>query len=104
MKIVPEPVLFDWDKGNSNKNLKKHKVSDKEAEEVLGSRKKFIFEDETHSLKEIRYMIWGETNKKRKLAVFFTMRNDKVRVISARDMSRRERREYEKKIQTNSKI
>ena len=104
MKVLPEPVVFDWDKGNINKNFEKHKVSDKESEEVFERQKKFIFEDQKHSLVETRYMIWGETNKKRKLTIFFTMRNKQVRIISARDMSHKERRVYEKKIQIDTKV
>ena len=104
MKIIPEPLEFEWDKGNTDKNLKEHGVSDKEAEEVFDSLKKFIFKDEKHSLDEERYMIWGQANKGRKLSVFFTLRKNKVRIISARDMSRKERSAHEKKIQINSKI
>lgn len=104
MKIFREPVEFEWDKGNIDKNLMDHGVSDKEAEEVFDSPSKFIFKDEKHSLVENRYMIWGVTNKTRKLAVFFTLRENKVRIISARDMNRKERRTYEKKIQSNTKV
>ncbi len=98
MKIIPEPLEFEWDKGNLGKNFKSHRVSDKEAEEVFDSENKFIFRDEKHSLAEVRYMIWGVSDKDRKLTVFFTLRSKKVRVISARDMSRKERDTYEKKI------
>lgn len=103
MKILPEPIIFEWDKGNISKNFK-HKVSDKETEEIFSNKPKFILEDEKHSLKEKRYMIWGSTNEDKRLAVFFTIRKDKIRIISARDMSKKERREYEKKIEINTKI
>ena len=98
MKILPEPVIFEWDKGNIDKNLHKHNVSDKEAEEVFENEPKFIVEDEKHSLTEARYMIWGVTNQGRKLSIFFTIRGEKVRVISARDMDKKERRAYEEEI------
>lgn len=98
MKILPEPISFVWDKGNIDKNLVKHKVTNKEAEEIFNSKKKFIVEDEKHSLIEKRYMIWGETDSHRRLSVFFTVRKDKIRIISARDMDKKERRDYEKKI------
>lgn len=103
MKTLPEPVEFDWDKGNFDKNFIKHKVTSKEAEEVFINLK-FIFEDEKHSLTESRYMIWGETNEGRKLSIFFTIRDKRIRVISARDMHKKERREYEKKFQTITKV
>ena len=98
VKILPEPVIFEWDKGNIDKNLHKHNVSDKEAEEVFENERKFIVEDEEHSLTEARYMIWGTTNKGRKLSIFFTIRGEKVRIISARDMHKKERRTYEEEI------
>ncbi len=86
MRIIPEPLAFDWDKGNIDKNFKKHSVTDKEAEEVFINEPKFIFKDDKHSDTERRYMLWGETNKKKKLTIFYTIRNNKIRIISARDM------------------
>lgn len=103
MRIIPEPVAFEWDKGNIDKNVKKHGVTNKEAEEVFENEQKFIFRDTKHSINELRYMIWGTTDKARKLAVFFTKRLDKIRIISARDMDKKERREYEK-IKKNTKV
>lgn len=104
MKILPDPVSFVWNKGNIDKNLDKHGVTNREAEEIFENKPVFIFKDVKHSLAEQRYMIWGITDKGRKLSVFFTIRNDLVRIISARDMHRKERRAYEEKIQTNTKI
>ena len=103
MKILPEPVVFEWDKGNINKNFIKHSVTDKEAEEIFENSPKFILEDEKHSSTEIRYMVWGATDKGRQLSVFFTIRGEKLRVISARDMHKKERRRYEE-IQRNTKV
>lgn len=96
MKILPKPVAFEWDKGNIDKNLKKHKVTHKEAEETFDNEPKFFFEDEQHSEKERRYALYGQTKTKRFLTIVFTLRNEKVRIISARSMSRKERRSYEK--------
>lgn len=104
MKILPEPITFEWDKGNTDKNYKKHKVSNRDAEEVFENEPKFIFGDEKHSAKEKRHMIWGVTDKGKKLSIFFTIRNYKVRIISARDMNKKERREYEEKIKKDTKI
>jgi uncharacterized DUF497 family protein len=102
MKILPEPITFEWDKGNIDKNFIKHKVSNKETEEIFISGQKFIFEDERHSFVEKRYMLLGKTNTGRRLAIFFTIRNQKIRIISARDMHIKERGEYEKNLKTNS--
>jgi len=98
MKILPEIVFFDWDKGNINKSFKKHEVTNKEAEEIFDSKPKFIFVDIRHSLQEKRYMIWGFTKNKRFLSIIFTIRSNKIRIISARDMNKKERSNYEKKI------
>lgn len=103
MKILPEPISFEWDKGNIDKNFVRHKVTNREAEEIFNNEQKFIIEDVKHSLSEKRYMIWGVSNKRRQLSVFFTLRKDKIRIISAREMNKKERREYEK-VQKDSKI
>ena len=102
MRILPKPIAFEWDKGNIDKNLKKHNVNDKEAEEVFGNKPIFIFKDDEHSISEKRFMIWGVTSGHRKLAVIFTIRKDKIRIISGRDMHKRERREYEEKAKINT--
>ena len=96
MRILPEPVIFEWDLGNLDKNWAKHKVRNQEAEEVFFSDPAQIFEDERHSGSEKRFMLWGMTSKSRKLAVIFTFRAGRVRIISARDMHKKERRAYEK--------
>lgn len=95
---------FQWDQGNINKNLIKHQVTNQEAEEIFISEPNFVLEDKKHSVKEKRYMIWSVTNQDRKLSVFFTIRRDKIRIISARDMHKSERREYAKKIEANSQV
>lgn len=102
MKILPDPISFDWNKGNIDKNLKKHKVTDKEAEEVFINKPSFIFQDEKHSTaKEKRYGMFGLTDQGRLLSVAFTIRSEKIRIITARNISRKERRSYEK-IKNNS--
>lgn len=103
IRILPEPVTFEWDKGNIDKNLRKHNISDKEAEQVFNDESNFIFEDEKHSGKEMRYGLFGQSGKRRKISIVFTVRHDKVRIITARDMSKRERRSYEE-IKKNTSI
>ena len=103
MKIWEEPVEFEWDKGNIEKNWNKHKVSFKEAEQPFVNNEKFIFPDENHSSSENRLALFGITDKGRKLSIVFTIRSGKVRIIMARDMSKKERRDYEK-LKENSKI
>lgn len=101
MKILPEPIAFEWDKGNIDKNLTKHDVTNQEAEEVFSNRPLLLNEDKNHSSQEVRYQALGETHQKRLLFVSFTTRSQKVRLISFRDMNIKERGEYEK-IKINS--
>ncbi len=94
---------FQWDKGNKDKNLKKHKVTNFEAEQVFLNNPLLVEIDEKHSTeKEKRYFVLGCTNSKRYLFAVFTYRNDLIRVISARDMSKYERETYEKEVERNS--
>jgi len=93
---LDEVTGFDWDEGNSLKNWKKHQVKQTEAEEVFGNQPRLIFEDINHSVGEKRYLALGKTRFGRKIALFFTFRTSKIRVISARDMNKKERIRYEK--------
>lgn len=98
MRIVKKVFEFEWDKGNIEKN-KKHDVEDKEGEEVFFDKKRFIFKDKLHSTdKEERFRILGETKEGRLLFVVFTKRGNKIRIISARDINKREVKIYEEKI------
>jgi len=88
---------FDWDERNRDKNYKKHKVNIKESEEVFFNRPLKVFKDKKHSHVEERFIAFGKTDAGRKLFIAFTIRKNKLRVISARDQSRKERKIYEKK-------
>lgn len=85
---------FDWDDGNSNKNWILHQVSDSECEEVFLNVPTLLADDGRHSQSEKRYLLLGRTNAGRKLLVAFTVRHTKIRVISARDMNRKEKNAY----------
>ncbi len=95
IKILPDPISFEWDKGNIDKNFKKHGVANQEAEEVFSNEPLVVSEDSKHSLKEVRFKALGKTNKGRQLFVSFMIRNDKVRIISIRDMNKKEEVVYE---------
>ncbi|MFA5687761.1 MAG: BrnT family toxin [Kiritimatiellales bacterium] len=88
---------FDWDAGNSDKNWLKHSVSIKECEEIFFNEPLIVLEDLKHSMLEQRFAAYGITKDGRTLHVIFTSRNKKIRVISARDMHRKERIFYENK-------
>jgi len=87
---------FDWDDGNARKSLDKHSVTQAEAEQVFAGEP-LLAEDFRHSQSEVRYQALGETVEGRRLHVTFTLRHGgkKIRVISARDMNRKERATYE---------
>jgi hypothetical protein len=88
---------FDWDKGNTRKN-EKHGVSMAEAEQVFFNAPLLMHDDFRHSSKEPRFHALGKTDDARLLHITFTVRHkgEKIRVISARDMHRKERVIYEK--------
>lgn len=87
---------FEWDEGNINKNWKKHHISTQEAEEPFLNKPFLIKYDEDHSIPtESRYQALGKTNTDRKIFLSFTIREGRVRVISARDQNRKERQNYE---------
>lgn len=86
---------FDWDLGNVEKNWFKHKVSPVECEQVFFNEPLIILDDPKHSVQEKRYAAFGRTDTGKLLVVIFTKRKMLLRVISARNMNRRERKFYE---------
>lgn len=86
---------FEWDEGNSAKNWLKHRVMQGECEQMFFNKPFVVSPDEAHSLEEARYYALGRTNAGRHIFIVFTIREERIRVISARDCSRRERRVYE---------
>ena len=88
---------FDWDEGNSRKNIVKHDVGQLEAEQVFFNQPILILSDSKHSQREARYHALGITDDARLLHVTFTLRNNGklIRIISARDMHRKEKFFYE---------
>jgi uncharacterized DUF497 family protein len=85
---------FQWDAGNAEKNWELHRVSRGEAEQLFFRRPLLVAPDARHSVEEPRYAALGQTAAGRRLTIVFTLRGSLIRVISARDMSRRERRIY----------
>lgn len=98
MKIIQEMFEFEWDEWNKEKNFKKHGVTDGECEEAFFDIKKKILRDVLHSDKEERYIVLGKTKRERLLFVVFTIRGNKIRIISARDLNKKEVCLYEEKI------
>lgn len=96
MQIFPIPTEFEWDRGNLDKNKAKHGVQNQEIEEVFFNIPLLLIDDESHSRRESRYLVLGKTDSNKKLSIIFTIRKNRVRVISARPMSKKERQLYEK--------
>jgi uncharacterized protein len=87
-------IGFDWDEGNKQKNWNEHKVDYRECEEVFFNKPLLISEDTKHSSQEKRYHVLGRSDIGRTLFLVFMVRNSRIRVISARDQSRKERKIY----------
>jgi uncharacterized DUF497 family protein len=104
-RLITECTGFDWDVFNIRKNLEKHRVPWWECEEVFLNEPILLLDDILHSQSEKRYYALGVTIDRRRLFVAFTIRSNKIRPISARDMSRKERRIYEEsEIETDPEI
>jgi uncharacterized DUF497 family protein len=88
---------FQWDAGNDRKSVERHGVSQGEAEQVFFNEPLLLLSDDSHSRTEPRFHALGRTEDGRKLHITFTLREHgrRIRVISARDMSRTERTRYD---------
>jgi uncharacterized DUF497 family protein len=86
---------FEWDPGKAADNQSKHDVSFEEAAEVFGDILSSAAPDPDHSVGEERFVIFGRTGQGRYLVVGFAERNGRIRIITARPMTRRERSAYE---------
>jgi len=86
---------FEWDKGNLLKNWEEHGVTGSECEQIFFNHPRVLASDVNHSGKEDRYFVLGQTDAGRLLFVVFMIRKNLVRIISARDMRRKERKVYE---------
>ena len=88
---------FDWDIGNVRKSYDKHEVSQSEAEQIFFNVPLLLLSDDKHSIRETRYHALGKANTARLLHITFTLRAEAtlIRIISARDMHRKERAIYE---------
>jgi hypothetical protein len=103
LKIILENCEgFDWDEGNSDKNWLKHKVSKLECEQVFFNQPLIIADDDKHSENEKRWYLLGRTDSNRKLFISFTIRKNLIRVISARNMNKKERDIYNEEIKKDS--
>jgi uncharacterized protein len=92
---LPEPIMFEWDSGNKVKSLAKHGVTNQEAEETFFNYK-LVAPDQRHSKTESRFGLYGKTDSEKILFIVFTIRGNRVRIISARLADKKERKIYGK--------
>jgi uncharacterized DUF497 family protein len=92
---IKECSGFQWDKYNIQKNWEKHKVTPVESEQAFFNKPLIITKDLDHSQEEERFYALGKTDQGRRLFIVFTLRKKLIRVISSRDMSKKERKIYE---------
>ena len=92
-------LIFEWDRKKAASNFSKHSVSFEEALTVFSDPLARIFDDEDHSIEERREVIIGHSHPGRLLVVCFTARGESVRMFSARTATRRERKDYEEKVE-----
>ncbi len=92
MKILPEPLQFEWDLWNQNKNWMKHRVNNEECEEFFFDPHKRLHKESFLSGTEERSILLGKTLRGRALLIVFTIRRKKIRIISARDLNQKERK------------
>ena len=93
--LLARCVGFEWDTGNITKSRQKHDVSPSECEQIFFNHPLVVARDEGHSDQEDRFFALGQTDAGRLLFVVFVVRKDIIRVISARNMNRKERKVYE---------
>ncbi len=86
---------FDWDQGNIDKSYKKHGITPNESEEIFLDEEVKIEKDVKHQQQEKRFIAIGKTTEKKILFVIFTVRRDKIRIISGRLANKKEREVYQ---------
>jgi uncharacterized DUF497 family protein len=91
-------VEFEWDPKKEAKNIRRHKVTFSEAATVFGDTLSITVPDPDHSEEEDRYIIIGQSQRRRLLMVSHTERDERTRIISARPLTRTEREAYEEEI------
>ena len=88
-------MKFEWDESKAARNLRKHDISFDEATTVFGDPLAITYPDPEHSTEEARFLTFGHSASGRLIVVSHTDRGDKIRPISAREMTRKERKDYE---------
>jgi len=90
-------MKFEWDINKAITNLSKHNISFDEAQTIFEDPYYIDFYDPDYSIDEHRYIIIGYSNRQRLLMLSYTEKNDRIRLISARETTQKERQNYEHK-------
>jgi len=104
MKNLATLEGFDWDDANLAKNWETHRVTPWECEQAFFNVPLVVADDLEHSAVEPRYYVLGQTDVERRLFIVFTIRKRRILVISARDMSPKERRAYHEQNQKQTDV
>ena len=96
--VQREVAEFDWDEGNLDKSFRKHGITANESEEIFLDENLGVTSDINHVQNEKRFIALGKTTAGKILFVVFTIRKNKIRIISARFANKKERSHYEKNI------
>ena len=96
MDDLQRSTEFEWDEGNQEKNLLRHGVHWQECEEAFFDPERKVYPDPRHAHTEKRYLLLGKTLMARLLFIVFAIRRGRIRIISARDLNKREYPLYEK--------
>ena len=102
--VVEKCIGFQWDLGNSSKNWDKHRVTRIECEQVFFNKPILIADDKKHSTKEKRWFVLGNTDFDRKLFLVFSIRKNLIRIVSARNMSKKEKEIFNEEIKKHTEI
>ena len=89
-------MQFEWDPAKARANVRKHGVSFEEASSIFGDALAYTFADPDHSVREGRWLTFGLSDRGRILLVSHVDRDDRVRIVSAREATKHERKIYEK--------
>ncbi len=100
--IFDKCIGFQWDDGNSDKNWRKHEVLKSECEQVFFNIPFIISDSNNINVREKRWFVLGRTDVGRLLFLVFTIRKNLIRVISARDMSKKERKIYYEEVKRDT--
>ncbi len=90
-------LMFEWDEGKAKENAMKHKVSFEEARSVFNDPFSITIYDPDHSADEDRYIDVGLSSKGRVLVVSYVERGENIRIISSREATGKERKDYEER-------